>query len=220
MESSGSPMSQAKTKEMRVLMYRHGGTMSIHGYIADDGYWTLDAVAAGITVGTPNEEDLAGMFTHVVNSRNWDLLHLLLARGLRVPPVVTGCQEYLWRHTDMARVLLEHGMDPNLPNWQRMTPLHHIAGRTWHNKTKEEWVELVDLFLGFGADVNAIDEEFRSTPLGWAARLGKKDMAAHLLDRGADSNAADAPWATPLAWAEKRGHRQIAQVLKNHGAKA
>jgi ankyrin repeat protein len=50
--------------------------------------------------------------------------------------------------------------------------------------------------------------------------LGKKDMAAHLLDRGADPNAADAPWATPLAWAEKRGHRQIGQVLKNHGAKA
>jgi ankyrin repeat protein len=45
-------------------------------------------------------------------------------------------------------------------------------------------------------------------------------MAAHLLDRGADPIAADAPWATPLAWAEKRGHRQIGQVLKNHGAKA
>ena len=100
----------------------------------------------------------------------------------------------------------------NRKNWR--------AIRTWHNKTKEEWVDLVDLFLGFGADVNAVDEEFRATPLGWAARLGKKDMAAHLLDRGADPNAADAPWATPLAWVEKRGHRQIAQVLKNHGAKA
>lgn len=220
LESAGSPMSQSKTPAMRTLMYSHGGVMSLHGYIADGGYWPLDAVASGITMGKPAEQELANMFTHVVNARNWELLRLMLARGLRVPPVVTGCQEYLWRHTDMARTLLEHQMDPNLPNWQRMTPLHHIAGRTWHNKTKEAWTDLVDLFLEFGANINAIDEEFRSTPLGWAARLGKDEMVAYLLEKGADPDGADEAWATPLTWAKKRGHKEITKMLKKYGAKA
>ena len=39
-------------------------------------------------------------------------------------------------------------------------------------------------------------------------------MVVLLLDRGADKDAAGAPWATPLAWAEKRGHREIVETLK------
>ena len=78
--------------------------------------------------------------------------------------------------------------------------------------------ELLDLFLEFGADINAMDEEYRSTPLGWAARHGLVDMVELLLARGADASLAGEPWATPLEWARRRGHAEIASLLRSGGA--
>ena len=44
------------------------------------------------------------------------------------------------------------------------------------------------VFIKHGADVNAVDEEFYSTPLGYAAKHGKKEMVELLLKHGADPN--------------------------------
>ena len=41
---------------------------------------------------------------------------------------------------------------------------------------------------------DAVDEEFRSTPLGLAARWGHRKMVAFLLERGADPNKAGCGW--------------------------
>ena len=112
----------------------------------------------------------------------------------------------------MERKLLERGLDPNLPDWQRRTPLHDEAGG---NGTAT-----ADLLLEFGADLNAIDEADRSTPLGLAAKNGNLVMVKYFLDKGADPNKAGAAWATPLAWAERRGHDEIVELLRKKGAKA
>jgi len=71
------------------------------------------------------------------------------------------------------------------------------------------------MFKEFGADLNAIDEEYRSTPLAWAARSNLTDMAQWLLDNGADPDLAAEPWAHPLHWAERRGHAEIVAMLGN-----
>jgi len=147
-------------------------------------------------------------------------LQPLLKRGVRVPEVVTGCRTYLWNTPDMTRVLLEHGMNPNLPNWQRVTPLHDICSRGGRGRPDANRHELLDLFLEFGADINAVDEEYRSTPLGWAARSGLVDMAELLLARGADASLAGEPWATPLQWARRRGHLEIADRLRHASARS
>ena len=134
------------------------------------------------------------------------LLRLLLARGLRVPPMVTYCQTYLWRSLPLARLLLEHGMDPDLPNWQQIRPLHHQAGRGD--------IAAARLFLEFGADPDAVDEEFRSTPLGWAARCGQREFVQFLLARRGPGEPATVPaWARTRAWAQRRGHHEIAALL-------
>jgi ankyrin repeat protein len=73
------------------------------------------------------------------------------------------------------------------------------------------------LLLDHGADIDAIDEEYRSTPLGVAARRGQHALVDLLLQRGADPLASGAPWAAPLAWAEKKGHRQIVETLRAWG---
>jgi ankyrin repeat protein len=74
---------------------------------------------------------------------------------------------------------------------------------------------LAELFLDHGAEIDARDEEYCSTPLGWAARGGRKEMVEFLLARGAHTTLPDdAPWATPLSWVEKRGHPEIAEILR------
>ena len=147
------------------------------------------------------------VFTLAVSAGHDAIVRLLLARGLRVPAVVTYCQTYLWRSLDLALLLLEHGMDPNLPNWQRVTPLHYMAA---HDN-----VDAAKLFLEFGADPNAIDEEYRSTPLGWAARTGQASFVRFARQRGFDGSTASPPWAQPSAWATRRQHSAVAELLQD-----
>ncbi|HZF41484.1 MAG TPA: sigma-70 family RNA polymerase sigma factor [Blastocatellia bacterium] len=110
---------------------------------------------------------------------------------------------------EITELLFQHGMDPNKPNWLRITPLHHFA--------KSGDVENAAIFIERGADLNARDEEFCSTPLGWAARCGKARMAEFLLRCGAKPSLPDdPPWATPLQWATRRGHDQIVRLLTEY----
>jgi ankyrin repeat protein len=76
------------------------------------------------------------------------------------------------------------------------------------------------LLVTHGPDLDAIDEEYRSTPLGLAARRGQRALVDFLLASGADPEAAEASWATPLAWARAKGHATIADALENAGASA
>jgi len=108
-----------------------------------------------------------------------------------------------------AKFLLEHGMDPNHMNWHRLTLLHHMAAEGELGKAR--------LLLDHGAAIDAIDEEYRSTPLGLAARRGQLVLVEFLLARGADVHRAGTPWATPLAWALKKGHDAVAARLRAAG---
>jgi len=113
------------------------------------------------------------------------------------------------RPREMAELLFEHGMDPSHPNWVRRTPLHHFA----HHGD----IESAALFIDHGAKLDAIDDEDRSTPLGIAARAGKKEMVEFLLSRAANAKLPEAyPWATPLAWAKRRGHDDIIPLLMTY----
>ena len=80
-------------------------------------------------------------------------------------------------------------------------------------------IERARILLDAGASISARDEEYRSTPLAWAARTNMPEMVEFLLARGAPTNLPDdPPWATPLAWAERRGHAEVAEILRKHGA--
>jgi len=82
-------------------------------------------------------------------------------------------------------------------------------------------VECAGIFLDAGATISAKDEDYRSTPLAWAARQNLPDMVEFLLSRGAPTNLPDdEPWTTPLAWATKRGHQHIVDILHAADAKS
>ena len=66
------------------------------------------------------------------------------------------------------------------------------------------------ILLQYGANINARDDVFQSTPLAWAAMFGQREVVEFLLTHGAKPNLPDdEPWATPLFWAEHKGHLEM-----------
>lgn len=207
-ESSGTPTG-TPNREMRALLYEHGGRMPLATHFHEGN---IDTIAALLDAKPEmfDEMRVTEGFTLAVSAGHDALVRLMLARGLRVPAAVTYCQTYLWRSLELARLLLDHGMDPNLPNWQRVRPLHFMA--------EKGDIDTARLFLRYGADANAIDEEYRTTPLGWAARRGQAEFIRFALANGFDPKPEVPAWSTPLAWAQRRGHEEVAGILESHVA--
>ena len=214
-ESSGNAVVASATPEIRALLIARGGEPDPY-----DTNWIDDDDELRRVAENPTETlRVSAAFAMVVSDGRRDRLERLLTAGLRVPSVLTGCQTYLLTHADMLRTLLAHGMSPDVMNWQRQTLLHHICRhpemKRWISSGPADAVEKAAILLDAGADISARDEEYRSTPLAWAARCGAVEMVKFLLSRGAPANLPDdEPWATPLAWAERRQHPKIVSILR------
>jgi ankyrin repeat protein len=214
-DSSGNAVTAAATPETRALLTARGGTPDPY-----DTSWIDDDEELRRVAGDPTETvRISAAFAMVAGDGRRDRLERLLTAGLRVPPVLTGCQGYLLTHTDMLRTLLAHGMSPDLMNWQHQTLLHLVCqGRDYRGRnTTNGAVERATMLLDAGANISARDREYRSTPLAWAARTNAVDLVEFLLARGAPTNLPDdEAWATPLAWAERRQHAEIVSILRRH----
>jgi len=146
-----------------------------------------------------------GILLFAAKSNNQKMIGLLMGHGAKVPKVLKWAQFYYFERYDSAVYLMEHGMDPNTMSWHHVTLLHDMAEKGFIDKAK--------LLIKHGADINPVDEEYQSTPLGMAARWGQTAMAEYLLSAGADPNKSGASWSTPLAWARKKGHGEIENIL-------
>ena len=118
-------------------------------------------------------------------------------------------------HFECMKLLLAHGIDPNVASLGE-TALHFAAA--WHGDVNDaERARFAELLLHQGAKLDVRDELLHSTPLGWACRWGHLDLVKLLLDRGADPIEANAePWATPKAWAQKSGHQHVLHLLREY----
>jgi ankyrin repeat protein len=101
---------------------------------------------------------------------------------------------------------------------------------------------LVDLLLAAGADLNARDDTYQMTPIGWANEEGHVDMVLYLFERGAEVdlhqaaayglvervrefvkgsrrqiNSVVGGW-TPLQLATVWGHPDVVELLLSRGA--
>jgi hypothetical protein len=74
----------------------------------------------------------------------------------------------------MAELLLEYGVPVDGTNGLGMTALHIVVAMGTASAAK--WL------LDHGANSNAIEPEFSSTPLGWAARWNRPEMTELLLN--------------------------------------
>ncbi len=219
-ESSGRPMDQARPHpELAAMLRAHGGQgdprtarEQLGRLIGERRFDEVERMVRESPALLDDGEwrDAEGILMGPSHSADHEMLTLLLRLGASVPLVSKWAPYYYFKHEATAAFLLRHGMDPNHMNWHRVTLLHHMAGNGELAKAR--------LLVEHGADIDAIDDEYRSTPVALAARGGYREIVELLLERGADPTAADAPWATPVAWAQKRGHEHIANVLRGAGA--
>ncbi len=219
LDSSGNATYVARTPELRALLLERGGTLDTYDlvWLGDDD----EAVRRISEDPSTANSGCGGVLAAAATQGKRDLLIRLLDAGARVAPVVNDCRSYLFSDPEMLRLLLASGMDPDLPNWLLTTPLHDLCSRDSHSRPREHRAECATILLDAGATISAKDEDYRSTPLAWAARNGLADMVDLLLSRGAPTNLPDdEPWATPLAWATRRGHSGIADRLRKAGATA
>jgi ankyrin repeat protein len=126
---------------------------------------------------------------------------------------------------EAARLLLEHGALVDLPSVHGITPLMAAAGHTSGRfgeqrqdpeQTQARAIELIDMFLAAGADIdakitddssrtasvgrqpNAVTERKGQTALFGAAKNGWANVVEHLLAKGADPKVSDALGRTPV----------------------
>jgi len=148
-----------------------------------------------------------GILLFAAKEYNKKMMELLMSYGAKVPKILKWAQFYYFERYDTAAYLMEKGMDPNTMSWQLVTLLHDMAQKGFLDKA--------ELLVKRGADINAIEEEYQSTPLGIAARWGHVEMVEYLLKQGADPNLSGAAWSTPIEWVRKKGHIQIEKLLKS-----
>ena len=220
-ESSGTPMGHArKVPELFQLLLAHGGDeqpgdeQRLERLIGDGNLEEVERLLQRRPDLIQNQYAFwaEGILTGPASAPNRSMVDLLLQLGAHVPTVTKWGPYYYFKHYEMAAYLLQRGMDANHMNWHRFTVLHHVSA--------EGDVAKARLLLDHGAAIDAIDDEYRSTPLGIAARWGRRDVVALLLARGADPNASGARWSTPLAWARKKGHADVEAALRAAGATA
>jgi ankyrin repeat protein len=114
-------------------------------------------------------------------------------------------------------LLMRHGVDPNVSRMGQ-TPLHFTAARGGVPNEADR-VRFAAMLIEYGARLDPRDDLLKSTPLGWACRWGRAELAEFLIARGSPVNEPGGePWATPLAWARKMGHASIERRLRELGA--
>ena len=186
-DSSGNATWAAKTPELRQLLFARGGKLDCYDLVWLD---EDDEVVRRVTAD-PSEANAGcgGVFTAAATRGKRDLVVRLLQAGARVPPLAAGCRSYLLEDPEILRLLLAGGMDPDMPDWQRATPLHVLCGRDARGRARAIIAPSARPSCSTpGATISARDEEYRSTPLAWAARNNLPDMVEFLLARGAPTN--------------------------------
>ena len=234
--ASGTPVSRAynsRDEKMKGLLLRYGGVLealfaALEGesaaaavYLQNDANLAEELLWAA---GCGGEENLAGLCLRRLDWKSDDLRWLRILeqpiRQWRLQPHRKFKDVDRTVYPRIFRMILEHGADPNVVGRYGYRLAHQLAacGSVWHEviMTEEERVEFATFLLDHGARLDVIDDLLQSTPLGWAVRWGRYELARLYLERGADPNLANADWATPLAWANKNGNSEIRDLIERH----
>ena len=159
--------------------------------------------ALGADPAMPDRPEAVEALAEAAENGHEAIVRLILRYRPRLIERVAVCA----RTRELTEFLFQSGMNPNLTSWLGMTPLHRFAG--------QGDVEKAAIFLDHGANLHTRDEEYCTTPLGYAAAAGKLLMVEFLLRRGAKPSLPDdRSWATPIALAAYENQEDVVRVLK------
>ncbi|MGE4490749.1 MAG: ankyrin repeat domain-containing protein [Kiritimatiellales bacterium] len=114
-----------------------------------------------------------------------------------------------------VRQLLARGVNIDERDAGGSTPLIIVAGPG--PRFSGVSVDIFNLLLNHGADVNATDEH-GETPMSEAARAGRAGFVRQLMERGANIHTKDFLGRTPLHWAAWFGYPEVVRLLLDRGA--
>ncbi len=222
----GDSMSRAEDEKMKVLLRKHGARLTVESVTDPE---TARAILDGAVIAyclDGTEPLTAKQAAEFLCGGDPKFIQMCL------PHIMRKRDDPWWNGVLMTaklpmglRLILDHGVDVDIPFEGGYTMLHHlatpVAGRSGaFAPPEEEHCKRAEMLIDAGASLTIRDSLLRSTPLGWACRWGKIQLARLYLERSADASEADVePWATPLAWATKRGHHEIIELLRSHGAR-
>jgi hypothetical protein len=211
----GDSLCMAADAKMEALLRKHGARLTVE-QVSDRE--TAQAILDGtvpafsLNVDEPTQTDLAEQMLWASGGKE-ELVRMCLPYITRKPD--DPWWNYVLVHAKSPegfKLILDHGVDPDVPADAGYTILHHLASDYVEDENR---VVLATLLLDAGASLTKRDRLLKSTPLGWACRWGRVELVRLYLARGADPREADAePWATPLAWATKGGHVEIIKLLE------
>jgi len=173
------------------------------------------------------------------------ILLLVLNSGQEPRGPVPWSLEYSVRHrqTNLTKMLLEFGADPNATGTGGTTPLADAAlkgdldgvrlllahgarpnaigqdgTQPIHGAALGDSAEVIRELLKQGANVNARTRDEVQTPLHMAAAMGKMKAVEALVALGADLTMKDSKGRTPLDAAERAGLTDVAAFLRRAAA--
>ncbi|XP_064390866.1 transient receptor potential cation channel subfamily A member 1 homolog [Halichondria panicea] len=111
---------------------------------------------------------------------------------------------------EVAKLLLEHGADPNMVDDEQKTVLHYLCALPSKNNITAFFKLLLDQKKI--DHFNPIDTE-NLTPLHFAAENGHLEVVNELLEKGADMKARDDIGDTPVHKAADAGQTKIVEVF-------
>lgn len=212
-----------RDEPMQALLLEHGARITVEHVAARKDRETALAILEGrlpgasLNAGDLTQEDLAEQMLWAAGSNDPEIVRMCLPYTQRTPD--DPWWNYVLMHAtqpESFRLVLEHGVDPDVAGEGGYSMLQHLATTPVDG---EHRVTFAAMLLDAGASLERRDPVLKSTPLGWACRWGRIELARLYLGRGANAVEPDAEdWATPLAWAAKGRHFALVELLHSHGA--
>lgn len=225
--ASGDSLCRAyatRDKKMQSLLLTNGARLTVENLGGDDARETARAILDGkiasqsLNVDDPSPTQLAEQLLWAHADTDPEIVRMCLPRMERELDDPWWASALMGsRQPESLKLILEHGVDPDVCGEERPTPLQHLAS-DYVNATGHVpdglRVTFAEILLDAGASLTRRDALLQSTALGWACRWGRVALVKLYLERGADPVEADAErWATPLAWATKGEHQEIIKLF-------